>query len=675
MAMALPVAFLSEDQFTCSICLDVFNNPVSTPCGHSFCQACISSYWDGGGKGTFVYECPLCKESFGKRPELQINRTLKEITEQFKQMANTGVPIDERGGGRVDVTNSKKNHHRLALSPPQRLGEMPETIFAEMMTRFQRLSTSGIPETTLPYLNDPHPQSPSPVNAQTSVHAQSNEHHEPPPPYSRPRRESIFEDLLNPTNMSSVEEVEWGEASSISMAEVSEVVKKLFSSKVPGVDEITPEMLKALDIVRMYTLSGPGDSSPNLPLCPVHLRGLEFFCRTDNTCVCCICMETAEHRGHSVIPAQREWHIKKSQLGLAEVELKDLICERERKVEEIQNSLREIKAASERETDGAVCVFSKLISSLEQCQAEILEVVEMSRRAAEHQAQGLLRELEEEIAELKNRSTELSQLALTEDYVFFLKLFPTLSATPSAKDWSSVSVVSELTSGVILRTVTQMMERFQEEMQKLPEVCQRSSLGQSVPRPNPKPRRVQEYAANITLDANTAHPRLVISADGKQVHCGDRHQLVPDNPERFDRVVCVLARQGFSSGQHYWEVEVGEKTDWDLGVASRSTNRKGKITVSPAHGYWFLSLRDRSDYAFRTEPSTALTVSHRPSRIGIYVDCDKGLLSFYDVEARLLIYTFTDIFSDTIHAFFSPCTNKSGRNKAPLTIVPVAKTE
>ncbi|KAF1395674.1 hypothetical protein PFLUV_G00014120 [Perca fluviatilis] len=614
MAMALPVAFLSEDQFTCSICLEVFNNPVSTPCGHSFCQACISSYWDGGGRGTFheFYECPLCKESFRKRPELQINRTLKEITEQFKQMANTGVPIDERGRGGVDVPNSKKNHHRLALSPPQRLGEMPETIFAEMMTRFQRLSTSGIPQTTLPYLNDPHPQSPSPVNAQTSFHAQNNEHHDPLPPYSRPRR---------------------------------------------------------------YTLSGPGDSSPNLPLCPVHLRGLEFFCHTDNTCVCCICMETAEHRGHRVIPAQREWHIKKSQLGLAEVELKDLICERERKVEEIQNSLREIKAASERETDGAVCVFSKLISSLEQCQAEVLEVVEMSRRAAEHRAQGLLRELEEEIAELKNRSTALSQLALSEDYVLFLKLFPTLSATPSAKDWSSVSVVSELTSGVILRTVTQMMERFQEEMQKLPEVCQRSSLGQSVPRPNPKTRRVQEYAANITLDANTAHPRLVISADGKQVHCGDRHQLVPDNPERFDRVVCVLAHQGFSSGQHYWEVEVGEKTDWDLGVASRSINRKGKITVSPAHGYWFLSLRDRSDYAFRTEPSTALTVSHRPSRIGIYVDCDKGLVSFYNVEARLLIYTFTDIFSDTIHAFFSPCTNKSGRNKAPLTIVPVAKTE
>ncbi|XP_029287064.1 E3 ubiquitin-protein ligase TRIM39-like [Cottoperca gobio] len=557
--MELPATFLSEDQFTCSICLEVFNNPVSTPCGHSFCQACISSYWDGG-RGTKFYECPLCKESFRKRPELHINRTLKEITEQFKQIANA-VPMDGRGGGGVEDPNSHPHHcHHLALSPPQRPGEMPETIFAEMMTRFQRLSSPEMPHTNLSCPNDP--QSSSPVN---------NEHHDPPPPYSPPRS----------------------------------------------------------------------------------------------------CVETAEHRGHHVIPAKREWHIKKSQLGIAEVELTDLICERERKVEEIHNSLQEIQAVAERETHGTVCVFSKLISSLERCQAEVLEVMETSRRAAEHRAQGLLTELQEEITELRKRRTAVSQLALSEDYILFFKKFPSLSTTPQAKDWSSVSVVSELTSGGILRTVNQMMERFQEEIQKLPEVCQQSSSDQTVPRPNPKIRRVQEYAANIILDANTAHPRLLISADGKQVRCGDRHQSLPDNPERFDRVVCVLARQGFSSGRHYWEVEVGAKTDWDLGVASCSVNRKGKISVSPAHGYWFLSLRDRTDFAFRTEPSTSLTVNLRPSRIGVYVDCDKGLVSFYNVEARLLIYTFTDLFSDNIHAFFSPCTNKSGRNEAPLIICPV----
>ncbi|XP_069568122.1 E3 ubiquitin-protein ligase TRIM39-like [Brachyistius frenatus] len=592
--MALPAAFLSEDQFTCSICLDVFNNPVSTPCGHSFCQSCISSYWDRkrGGGGSKFYQCPLCKESFRKRPELHINRTLKEITEQFKEMANTDVPMDGRVGG------VEQQQQQPALPPFAKPGEMPESIFAEMMMRFQQLPTSS---------SDPDPQS-----ASRAFQAQSAEHQGRPPPYSPPRSS---------------------------------------------------------------TLSGPGDSSPGLPRCPVHLSGLELFCRTDNTCVCSVCVETAEHRGHDVIPAKREWYIKKSQLGIAELELKDLICERERKVEEIQNSIQEIRAAAEREADGAVGAFSKLISSAAHQQAKVLEVIEMSLRAAEHRAQSLLRKLEEEIAEMKKRSTSLSQLAMTEDYILFLKTFPTLSTRPQYKDWSGVSVSSQLTSGLILRTVNQMMERFQEEMNKLSEVCQRSSSDQSVPRNNPKVRRVQEYAADITLDPGTAHPRLIVSADGKQVHCGERHQSLPDNPERFDRVVCVLAHQGFSSGRHYWEVEVGGKTDWDLGVASRSVNRKGKIAVSPAYGYWFLSLRDRTDFAFRTEPSTSMTVSIRPSRIGIYVDCDKGLVSFYNVEARVLIYTFTDCFPDTIHPFFSPCTNKSGQNEGPLVIWPVTVTE
>lgn len=106
------------------------------------------------------------------------------------------------------------------------------------------------------------------------------------------------------------------------------------------------------------------------------------------------------------------------------------------------------------------------------------------------------------------------------------------------------------------------------------------------------------------------------------MRCGDRHQQLPDNPERFDRVVCVLGREAISSGRHYWEVrtppqglftcvshwlheqelisfvsceqvQVGGKTDWDLGVAKQSINRKGKIEVTPSNGYWFLSLRDK----------------------------------------------------------------------------------
>lgn len=140
--MALAGAFLCEDQFTCSICLEVFENPVSTPCGHSFCQRCISSYWDGGRGASRVYLCPICKESFRKRPELHINRTLKEITEQFKHIASAGGLVEEGdGGGGAERGYGKDPHPQMTL--PQRPGEMPESVIAEMMTRFQRMPTPG----------------------------------------------------------------------------------------------------------------------------------------------------------------------------------------------------------------------------------------------------------------------------------------------------------------------------------------------------------------------------------------------------------------------------------------------------------------------------------------------------------------------------------------------------
>uniref|UniRef100_A0A3B5LVR5 Uncharacterized protein n=1 Tax=Xiphophorus couchianus TaxID=32473 RepID=A0A3B5LVR5_9TELE len=559
-AMALPSAFLSEEQFTCSICLEMFKNPVSTPCGHSFCQSCLSTYWDGRGRGQAAkaYQCPLCKESFSNRPELQINRTLREITEQFKQMSQS----DGGAGGGGEHLGLRAQ--QSGPSPPARPGEMPERLLVEMMARFQGLTP------------------PSPHQG-----FQTQNNHDPPPPYSPSLRRGAAQSLP--------------------------------------------------------------DVQPNLPLCPIHMRGMEFFCRTDNMCVCSVCVEMADHRGHSVAPAQREWHIKKSQLGIHEMELKELICMRERKVEEIRNSIRKIKVNMS--AGYRTACFYYFDSSH--------QVIEMTVTTAESRARSLLKELEEEIAALKKRSATLGQLAVSEDYVLFFKTFPALSSPPQAKDWSNVSVSSQSTSEGILRTISQMVERLQLDLQNLPEwEIKQQPLGE-----------------DITLDPSTAHPRLIISADGKQVQCGDRHQPVPDNPERFDRVVCVMAHQGFTSGRHYWEVDVSSKTDWDLGVASRSVIRKGKIPVSPAHGYWFLSLRDRTDYAFRTDPATSLTVATRPSRVGVYIDCDKGLLSFYNVEAKLVIFTYTDSFKDTIHPFFSPCTNKSGQNAAPLVICPTAVTE
>uniref|UniRef100_A0A3B4X8J9 RING-type domain-containing protein n=1 Tax=Seriola lalandi dorsalis TaxID=1841481 RepID=A0A3B4X8J9_SERLL len=66
---------LSEDQFLCSICLDVFTDPVSTPCGHNFCKNCITTHWDNN----VPCQCPMCKKVFKRRPELHINTFISEM--------------------------------------------------------------------------------------------------------------------------------------------------------------------------------------------------------------------------------------------------------------------------------------------------------------------------------------------------------------------------------------------------------------------------------------------------------------------------------------------------------------------------------------------------------------------------------------------------------------------
>ncbi|KAM6959735.1 E3 ubiquitin-protein ligase TRIM21 [Tautogolabrus adspersus] len=590
--MSFHGSFLSDEQFLCSICLDVFINPSSTPCGHSFCMACISRYWDGSK----VCQCPLCKKTFQKRPDLQINRTLREITEQFKSMTGGGGMGREkrcRGGdgdlpGNVFQELKKKLPRPLPKLPVRRTNEL---------TADSSLMATSVPN-------------PSPIAAMVPPSGPPP----PPPPHCRSSGR------------------------------------------------------------RRFTVTGAA-SGESIPICEIHHRGIMIYCKTDRVCICPDC-ETEEHQDHDTVTVEDEWIETKAQLSVSEQEIRDMIRQRSRKIEEIKKSVAEVELAVERDTAGSVCLFSVLVSAIQRSQAELLEVMEMSLRATEHQAEVMIRQLELEVEELRRRENALAVLAQLDDALQGVKAYPVLSDPPPTKDWSEVSVSTDLGTGTIYRSLAAQVEGFQKELKKAAETGFPASVLEPSPvRTQPRVKRVQEYAVDVTLDYNTAHPRLILSGDMKSVRCGDRHQLLPDNPERFDRVVCVLGKQMISSGRHYWEVEVGGKTDWDLGVARHSINRKGKFDITPSNGYWFLSLRDKSKYAFRTEPSTDVQMNLQPQKIGVFVDYDKGRVSFYNVDSKLHIYTFNDTFSESIYPFFSPCTNKSGKNEGPLIITPVSLTE
>nr|XP_033470406.1 uncharacterized protein LOC117249122 [Epinephelus lanceolatus]XP_033470407.1 uncharacterized protein LOC117249122 [Epinephelus lanceolatus] len=183
---------------------------------------------------------------------------------------------------------------------------------------------------------------------------------------------------------------------------------------------------------------------------------------------------------------------------------------------------------------------------------------------------------------------------------------------------------------------------------------------------------VQQFAVDVTLDPDTAHPNLILSDDGKQVHHGDVRKKLPDNPERFYRCVNVLGKQSFSSGRFYYEVQVKGKTAWTVGVAKESMERKESITVSPEGGFWTMWLRDGNRYEANDNPSVRLSLKSNPQKVGVFVDYDEGLVSFYDVDAADLLYSFTSCsFTEKLLPYFSPCTNDNGTNSAPLIICPV----
>ncbi len=114
------------------------------------------------------------------------------------------------------------------------------------------------------------------------------------------------------------------------------------------------------------------------------------------------------------------------------------------------------------------------------------------------------------------------------------------------------------------------------------------------------------------------------------------------------------------------------KTDWTLGVARESINRKGQITASPSNGQWTMALRNGNKYKACAGPSVSLSLRVKPQRVGVFVDYEEGLVSFYDVESSSHIYSFTDqSFTEKLYPYFCPFLNNGGKNSSPLIITPV----
>ncbi|TTA26188.1 Macrophage-capping protein [Bagarius yarrelli] len=160
-------------------------------------------------------------------------------------------------------------------------------------------------------------------------------------------------------------------------------------------------------------------------------------------------------------------------------------------------------------------------------------------------------------------------------------------------------------------------------------------------------------AVDVTLDPLTAHPWLLLSDDQKRVQEGLEEADPPYSPQRFDSWPCVLGWTGYLKGRSYWEVDIANNGYWRVGVTTASSKRNGRFPMKPSKGYWTLWRSTRQFYAC-TDPETSLPVMLVPRKMGIYIDYEEGQISFYNVENKSHIYTFTGHFRGKLYPFFAP---------------------
>ncbi|XP_029996890.1 E3 ubiquitin-protein ligase TRIM39-like [Sphaeramia orbicularis] len=535
----------SEDQFLCSICLEVFTDPVSTPCGHNFCKSCISEHW----RVNVPYDCPMCKEVFNLKPELKINTFISEMVAQFRLEAQHEPNIS--------------SSDQQAAKP----GEVPCDDCTEpklKALKFCLVCLSSYCQTHL----EPH---------------------------------------------------------------------------------LTRSGLKRHQLIH------PVENLEDR-MCRKHDKPLELFCKTDHTCICLLC-PVLDHKNHEFVHLKDEYEEQKPELKKTKAEIQQMIQERRLKIQEIQRSVELSKNAADTETAEGVEVYTALMESVQRSLDQFKEKIQEKQRSTEKQAEDFIKELEQEICELEKRSTEVEQLSGSEDHLHFVQRFTCVKAAPSMKTWTKVSVRPPSYEGTVARAVSELEDKLTEDMKKVVKA---------------ELKRVQQYEVDLTLDPDTAHPRLILSDDGKQVHHGDEWKNLPDKTQRFSYYACILAKQSFSSGRFYFEVQVKGKTAWHLGVVRESINRKGENTLSPQDGYWTICLINGNQYYALCEPPVLLSVKSGLQKVGVFVDYEEGLVSFYDVGSSVLIYSFIGCcFNQKLLPFFSPYMNAGGLNSAPLIITPV----
>ncbi|KAJ0065499.1 hypothetical protein NL108_012661 [Boleophthalmus pectinirostris] len=379
--------------------------------------------------------------------------------------------------------------------------------------------------------------------------------------------------------------------------------------------------LKELTLSFTQKEQAPGGERP--VVCSSHPEQTPLFCLDERRPLCPVC-EFSLHSGHKVVSVDSAVSEVKEQLrstaAVSVPEERAGLTRTHTQCEQIQELAHAQVELCERHIRAE---FERLHRFLQQEEESVLRALrqEQSRQAQAIEAQ--LQQIREELCTMEQNLQTVEDLLQRQSVDFLTQYRHTHKDTQTLLSQHS----PQLGPGLLINQAKVLANVAFNAWNKM--------------------RALVSYSP-VTLDTNTAGRRIHLSEDLRGVRNGDKQQ-VPENPERFCQYDEVLGSEGFSSGSHQWDVEVGDHPYWAIGLAKESVDRKGERYATPENGLWCLGLNDGEYFGF----SKTLSLKRRPQRIRVRLDCDEGKVFFFDAGDMSLICSHKHRFTEKMFPYFA----------------------
>ncbi|XP_043923702.1 zinc-binding protein A33-like [Protopterus annectens] len=386
--------------------------------------------------------------------------------------------------------------------------------------------------------------------------------------------------------------------------------------------------------------------------CTEHKEALKVFCQDDECPVCVICMISFQHKWHKFLPILEA-------ASMFQGKLKNTVSSLELKMKHIneRQSRQELYISSfkdeeQRLEEHITSEFAELQQFLQDKEQQLVQKLKREATRILGKMTENLKRFEEINDAIQKDKSSIEKTLQQKDPLLFLKGITdeTKSIMKRTKEEAEVDICESW----IPKKKRKGVFNGEPYTGRLRLGVYRGPLQYRVWKEMLSV--VNPGLSYLTLDPNTANPSLTLSKDLTSVKFDDvDHSIFKlklfHNPRNYDSCPCMLASQGFTSGRHYWEVEVGCLPDCYLGVINESNNRKMIPGLQPLHGYWVIKPWTEM-YGHLNFPGLLLDPSVKSQKIGVYLDYEGGQVSFYNASNMSHIYTFTDTFTERLYPYF-----------------------